>query len=126
MTFLRGWREHILAFFREPLPSLSLVSDADGLLKDERIYAALNKRSVEIVEEQDPIAFRYLYELKYREAVAAGNIRLVVRTGHDSFLGIPYDLLRLGRRLTFRLADLFPRLNSLVVKNWSPRSGNPL
>ena len=100
---------------------MSLASDPDGLLKDDRIYADLNKRAVEIVEEDDPIAFRYLYELKYRGAVAAGSIRLVVRTGQEDFRGIPYDLLRLGRKLTFRLADLFPKLNTLVVKELGPQ-----
>ena len=75
---------------------MSLVSDPDGLLKDDRIYADLNKRAVEIVEEDDPIAFRYLYELKYRGAVAAGSIRLVVRTGQEDFQGIPYDLYGWG------------------------------
>lgn len=118
---MHGWREYILSFFQEPLPSLSLVSDPDGLLKDERIYTLLNRRSVEIVEVGDPIAFRYLYELKYREAVIAERIRLVVRTEHGAFQEIPYDLLRLGRRLSFRLADLFPRLNPLVVKELGPQ-----
>jgi hypothetical protein len=118
---LHGWREYILSFFQEPLPSLFLVSDPDGLLKDERIYTSLNRRSVEIVEVGDPIAFRYLYELKYREAVNAGRIRLVVRTEQEAFQEIPYDLLRLGRRLSFRLADLFPKLNPLVVKELGPQ-----
>lgn len=118
---MSGWQERILTYFQEPIPGLSVVSDPDGLLKDDRTYAALRRRSVEIVEYNEPVAFRYLYESKYRENIEKSRACLVIRTDAEDFTRVSYDLLRAGRRLLFRLADIFPRLSPLAVKELEPR-----
>ena len=109
------WREQILRDFQPPLPPLTLVSDPDDLLLDEELLAALQARQVEMVDAGDPVAFRYLYEKKYRERVARRQVFLLIRT-RESVEGLPYDLIKQGRRLTFRLSSLFPGLSLPVIR----------
>ncbi len=64
---------------------------------------------------EDPITFRFAYESKYRDRIEGGDLSLVViLTEHE--LRLPYDLLQIGRQLSFSLQDLFPNLSYPVVK----------
>lgn len=110
-----SWRAQILRDFEPPLPSLMLASDPDDLLLDEAIVTVLQRWRVEMVEADDPVAFRYLYEKKYRQRVAAHQVSLLVRT-RGSVEELPYDILRKGHQLTFRLASLFSGLSMPVIR----------
>ncbi|HIP71717.1 MAG TPA: BREX-3 system phosphatase PglZ [Anaerolineae bacterium] len=109
----QSWRDAILAEFIPQLAPLTLVADPDSLLADERIQEALQGMGFEVVEYQDPIAFRYLFETTYRPRWEAGTqIELVValRFGEGDLNQLPYDLLQNGRRLAFSLSTIFPQL----------------
>lgn len=109
-----NWRETILREFDRPWP-LILASDPDNLLLDEAIVAALRQQKIEMMEADDPVAFRYLYEKKYRERVADRQVSLLVRTCGNAE-DLPYDLLKQGHLVTFRLSDLFAGLSAAVVR----------
>lgn len=110
-----NWREPILRAFEPPLSPLLLASDPDDLLLDEAIVAALQNRQVEMVEADDPVAFRYLYEKKYRKRVATHQVSLLVRT-RGNVEDLPYDLVSQGRLMTFRLNTLFAGLSMKVIR----------
>ena len=114
-----GWRDAILREFLPGAARLTLVADPDGLLLDARLLAALEERGFELLPFDDPVAFRFAYESRYREREDGGEAAglIVVRRGAEPDLGaLPCDLLRAGRRLAFSLADLFPRLSAPVVE----------
>jgi hypothetical protein len=113
---LSNWRFTILKDFEEPVPALSLVSDPDGLLLDESLLSQLAVKHIELIDYRDPVAFRYLYEKAYRPALAAGNIRLVVRTEAELEDVFPYDLLDSGRVLYYQVSTLFPGLSAPVIR----------
>jgi len=102
--------------FQEPVPPLSLVADPDHLLLDEILLSSLKDRQVEFIQYGDPVAFRYLFESRYRRALEERSLRLLVQVNDVPLEQIPYDLLQMGRKLTYRMQSIFPKLSPQVVK----------
>src|SRR5690242_1113903 len=113
-----SWRDHILQAFAPQIAHLTLVADPDGLLVEEGILQELHARGYELFTFNDPVAFRFTYEMQYRmrwnqnEATAQG---LILRTEAADLHSLPYDLLQAGRHLTFTLGELYPNLSAPVV-----------
>lgn len=108
-----SWRDSILSNFVKELNRLTLVADPDGLLAEEGMQAALKGKGFEVVEFQDPITFRYLFETNYRprwEAGEAVELVILLRSDQAGLNRLPYDYLHAGRRLSFSLSELFPKL----------------
>ncbi len=116
MTPLSTWRDVVLLDFQEPVPALSLAADPDHLLLDEVLLSSLKDRQVEFIQYNDPVSFRYLFESRYRQAIAEKNIKLLVQVRDVPLEQLPYDLLQMGRQLTYRLQTIFPKLSPQVVK----------
>src|SRR5215471_4765819 len=113
-----SWRDHILQAFAPHAARLTLVADPDGLLIEEGILQDLQARGYEVLTWNDPVAFRFTYEMQYRarwnQHQSAEN-GLILRTEAADLHALPYDLLQAGRHLTFTLGELFPNLSSPVV-----------
>lgn len=112
------WRGQILQAFVPQVAPLTLVADPDGLLVEEKLTEGIRERGFEILDYDEPIAFRFAYESKFRSRPGSRNrTDLVVRfQGPQSELErLPNDLLEVGRRLIFSLADIFPALSYPVV-----------
>lgn len=118
-----SWRESILAHFAPDSSRLTLVADPDSLFAEDKLALGLRERGFDVIEYQDAIQFRYVYESTYRAAWdkedegAGEHPALVVLLRHDglSFDTLPYDVLIGGRKLSFTLGELFPRLSYPVV-----------
>jgi hypothetical protein len=71
----------------------------------------------------EPISFRYAYETRFRSRRDRGdrqNLKLclsplIVGFKGENFNILPYDLLQIGRQLSFHLSDIFPGLDYTVV-----------
>jgi hypothetical protein len=115
---MSSWRDQILKAFTPKVTRLTLVADPDGLLLEEGILEGIRARGFELMPLEDPIAFRYAYEAKFRSRWDRGEHTelVVVLRSQASHLGsLPYDLLQAGRRLSFNLGDIFPNLSYPVV-----------
>lgn len=92
-----------------------LVADPDGLLLEESVLAAVRARGFELLEFDDPVAFRYAYETRFRSRWDRGeetDAAVVLRcAGLDD---LPYDLLQAGRKVSFSLEAMFPGLSRSV------------
>jgi len=113
---MSSWRDEILNIFEKPLSSLYIMSDPDGLLNDEKILTELQKRNLTVIEIQDVISFRYIFETKYREALKNHELFLIVRTDKNNENTLPYDLLKMGSRHKVGLSTFFPKLSYPVMK----------
>ena len=93
-----------------------LLIDADRLAGETRFPDGFQAHGFEIVLYQDDLSFRIDYEekLKARE----GRIAVVVTP--DQY--VPYDLRRRMTTCVVSLADLFPRLNTAVLRGKSPET----
>lgn len=113
---MAGWREQILKEFQPGVARLFLVADRDGLIREEGVLQELRRRGFDLLYYEDPVAFRFLYESRYRKQVEEGSgAGLVVVVPEGNLDCIPYDLWQRGRRLHFSLADLFPCLDYGVL-----------
>ncbi|HXH09496.1 MAG TPA: BREX-3 system phosphatase PglZ [Alphaproteobacteria bacterium] len=113
-----SWQSQILREFPPGIARLTLVADPDGLLTEENIAAGLRERGFDLITFDDPMAFRYVYESKYRSRWDRGESAALVvalRASEQAWHEIPYDVLQVGRKLTFSLSELFPKLSYPVV-----------
>ncbi|MFH1980903.1 MAG: BREX-3 system phosphatase PglZ [Pseudomonadota bacterium] len=113
-----SWRDQILKEFTPKVARLTLAADPDGLLLEEGILEGIRERGFELIPFEDHIAFRYAYESKFRSRWDRGehtDLVVVLRSQASDLVGLPFDLLQAGRRLSFNLGDIFPNLSYLVV-----------
>jgi len=115
---MNNWRDQILKEFTPKIARLTLVADPDGLLLEEGILEGIRKRGFELIPFEDPIAFRYAYESKFRSHWDRGeqtDLVVVLHSHASDISSLPYDLLLAGRKLSFSLGEIFPRLSYPVV-----------
>ena len=87
------------------------MADPDGLLLEEGVIEGIRRRGFELIPFEDPVAFRYAYESRFRSRWDRGedtDLVVVRRSPASDLGGLPHDLLRAGRRLSFHLGDIFP------------------
>ena len=56
------WRDRILQSFTSSVARLTLAVDPDGLLLEAGLHEAIRERGFELIDFEDPIAFRFIYE----------------------------------------------------------------
>ncbi|HOO49874.1 MAG TPA: BREX-3 system phosphatase PglZ [Alphaproteobacteria bacterium] len=115
---MNSWREMILNEFTPNVAKLTLVADPDGLLLEEGILEGIHERGFELIPFEDHVAFRYVYESKFRSRWDRGehtDLVIVLRSAANELKNLPFDLLQAGRKLTFNLGDIFPNLSYPVV-----------
>ncbi|MCF4150289.1 BREX-3 system phosphatase PglZ [Dethiosulfovibrio sp. F2B] len=116
---MSSWRSTILENFVPNVAKLTLVSDPDCLLTEEKLAMGLRDRGFDLIEFNDPMEFRYAYESKYRSIWDRGeytDLVVVLRLQNAELESLPYDLLQAGRKLSFNLGDLFPNLSYPVIE----------
>jgi len=85
------------------------------------VLEALRAHGFDILSFEDPIAFRLVYESRYRcwwDAGEDGPRALIVRTERPDLQYLPYDLLQQSRHLSFSVHDLVPDLSYPVVREF--------
>src|SRR5690606_1399969 len=101
---MNSWRDQILKEFTPGIARLTLAADPDGLLLEEGVYEAIQERGFAVLPYDDPVAFRYVYESRFRSRWERGEDKAlvaVVPSGLGDLHTFPYDLLQLGRKLSF-------------------------
>lgn len=115
---MASWRDSILRNFQPKISRLTLVADPDGLLTEEGMLSSIRQRGFDLIPFDDPIAFRFAYESQYRSLWDQGqntDLVVVLRSSEPQLNKLPFDLLKVGRQLTFALHQLFPKLNYPVL-----------
>jgi hypothetical protein len=115
---MANWRDSILKHFQPRISRLTLVADPDGLLTEEGMLSAIRHRGFDLIPFDDPVAFRFAYESHYRSLWDQGqktDLVVVLRSAEQQLNKLPFDLLKVGRQLTFALHQLFPKLNYPVL-----------
>jgi len=115
---MSSWRDQILKEFTPNVARLTLVADPDGLLLEEGILEGIRERRFELIPFEDHVAFRYAYESKFRSRWDRGeqtDLVVVLRSQASDLGSLPFDLLHVGRKLSFNLGDIFPSLSYPVI-----------
>ncbi|KFI24051.1 BREX-3 system phosphatase PglZ [Nitrosococcus oceani] len=116
---MSSWRDAILNDFVPNVSKLTLVADPDCLMTEEKLALELRGRGFDLIEFSDPVEFRYAYESKYRSIWDRGehtDLVVVLRLQDAELESLPYDLLQVGRKLSFNLGELFPYLSYPVIE----------
>lgn len=117
---MSSWRDAILSDFIPNVSKLTLVADPDSLLTEEKLALELRRRGFELIEFNDSVEFRYAYESQYRSVWDKGDhtdLVVILRLEDAELDLLPYDLLQVGRKLSFNLGDLFPSLSYAAIEN---------
>lgn len=116
---MNSWRNTILKDFVPNVAKLTLVSDPDCLMTEEKLALQLRERGFDLIEFDGPIEFRYAYESKYRSIWDRGehtDLVVILRLQNAELASLPYDLLQAERKLSFSLGDLFPNMSYPVIE----------
>ena len=115
---MADWRERILEGFTPRVARVTLAADPDGLLLEEVLLEAIRERGFGILVFENPVAFRFACESRFRSCWDRGetaDLVVVLPSAGQDFAALPYDLLQTGRQLSFSLGRLFPNLSYPVV-----------
>jgi hypothetical protein len=108
---MANWRDKILEQFVPKVSKLSLVSDPDNLLTEEKMAVALRNQGFDILEFNDAIEFGFAYESRYRSIWDKGldtELLVILHSKNDNLNTLPFDLLEAGRKFYFNIAEVFP------------------
>lgn len=114
-----NWRDSILKEFAPSSFRLTLVEDPDDLLLEEDVQQKVNDGGYELLEFDDPVAFRFAYESRFQSAWDMNEVTTtaaIVRY-KNNLHSLPHDLLARGRRLFFTLSSIFPNLSYSVISD---------
>jgi hypothetical protein len=112
------WQQAILSHFTPKRERMLLVIDPDNLMRDDALLAEVQNSNYDVLELDDEVSFRYMFERNYRSRWDDGEARHVVVVVHttDGERHIPYDLWKKSRRIELSVSALFPNLNAIVVR----------
>ena len=116
----RRLRDEILSRFTKGVSRITVADDPDGLLGEEGVLAMLEARGFDVLFFEDPVAFRFAYETRFRTAWDHGETFDLVVVGSDEETGLPFDLTAGAQRVSLRLDDFFPNLSPHVVRELDP------
>jgi len=112
------WRDKILEQFVPQISRLSIVSDPDNLLTEEKTTVLLRKSGFDILEFADSIEFRFAYESQYRSIWDKGlktELVVIIHTHKTDLNFLPYDLLQSGKKFYFSILDIFPMFSPAIL-----------
>jgi len=113
-----SWRDVILSEFIPNISKLTIVVDPDNLLTEEKLSLELKNRGFDIIDFNDYVEFRYDYESRYRtlwDQRKQTEQAVILRLHCSDSNILPYDLLKAGRELSFKLGDIFSNLSYSVI-----------
>lgn len=114
------WQNKILSqFVQNAGTKVWVVSDPDGLVRNEQILGQLQGRGFECLFFEDPIEFRYEYESRIRRAWERGDeLPLIILFDEriDGFNALPSDVLASACQMEFGVSSIFPQCDTDVVR----------
>lgn len=117
-----SWRDSILKQIVPQIYPFYLISDCDLLLTEEKLSQEL-LNNFDVVVYEDSLEFRYFFESKYR-AIWDNNKRfeliILLQNRMHQFNDMPYDILSLGKKISFDLQSIFPNLNCSIIEKLDP------
>src|SRR5438128_1810727 len=110
------WRDEILKKFTPALGRSVIVVDPDRLLTEPTVHEVLTGAGFNLLAFEDPIAFRFAYESKYRSHVDNGQPSdLIILYHGDAAQSLPFDVLARSERVALSLTDFFTNLSYPVI-----------
>ncbi|UED70184.1 MULTISPECIES: BREX-3 system phosphatase PglZ [Brevibacillus] len=113
------WRDAVLNHFNNHFSHLKIVTDPDGLLKDEKIINVLKDEGIEILEFQDRATFRFLFEKYFR---GKKEKHVLIYLNHDAVDMLPYDVMQSGQIIELKISQVFPDFSHHIIQQLDGRA----
>lgn len=120
---LTSWESKLVERIHPEISPLWAVEDLDGLFRSDKVSRLLTERGASIVLFDDPLMFRYFYEVEMRHRLESGEpcCYVLVLAGHpEGFRRLPADIYQACRRIEVALGDVFPKLTRSVLRELEP------
>jgi hypothetical protein len=118
------WRDKLLGEFTPGIGKTFVVADPDRLMTEPQLNEELTRKGFSILFYDDPVAFRFAYESKYRshfDAERSIDVIVAYHADKGSLNRLPCDLLARSNKLHFSLAELFPTFSYPVLSALPPQ-----
>ena len=118
MKSITDWRDQILREIGRHNGRTTVAFDPDELLLDERILAVIHQRQIELINYDDDLSFRFIFESRFRSRWDLGEkiqTRALIRTSGKDPESLPYDIVSSSVQVSFDLASIFPSISYQVV-----------
>ena len=118
-----SWESKLVERIHPEISPLWAVEDLDGLFRSDKVSRLLTGRGASIVLFDDPLMFRYFYEVEMRHRLESGECccYVLVLAGHpEGFRRLPADIYQACRRIEVALGDVFPKLTRSVLRELEP------
>jgi hypothetical protein len=115
--------EHLIQKIHAEVSPLWAVADGDGLFRNDEVARLLTERGAAVVQFDDPIAFRFIYEHEIRPRIdsgAPGCHVIIFEPGNDGFRCLPADIYESSHKIEVALGDVFPTLSRKVMRDLEP------
>jgi hypothetical protein len=115
--------EHLIQKIHAEVSRLWAVADGDGLFRNDEVARLLSERGAEVVQFEDPMAFRFIYEHEIRPRIdsgAPGCHVIVFEPGNDGSRCLPADIYETSHKIEVALGDVFPTLSRKVMRDLEP------
>lgn len=118
-NILSSWRKSLLDDLITDISKITLVFDSDSLLRDELLVRELFSRGFQLMELEDTIEFRYIFESRYRKILETDKSKeliIITQLSKSESSNIPFDILEKSRQITVELSSIFPNLSYSVLE----------
>lgn len=118
-NILNSWRKSLLDDLITGISKITLVFDPDSLLKDELLVRELFSRGFQLIELEDTIEFRYIFESRYRKILETNKSKeliIITQLSKSESSNIPFDILEQSRQIAVELSSIFPNLSHSVLE----------
>lgn len=109
-----NWEERIAKYFTSK-GSIYIVSDEHELIREKTVQEMLRVQNCNVHFYDDPVVFRYEYELIFRHIEKEQRPTLLIVIQDHQFNHIPYDVYINANRLTLSFETLFPNFDRSIV-----------
>ena len=110
----------MLECFQAPFPYLTLVSDPDRLLEDEKILSELSQQGLQIIKLEDRALFRFEFESLCTQQ--RQEISYIIITQLEDLKETPFDIWSSAYKVELRKGSLLPGLASSIVRQLDTRT----
>lgn len=109
-----GWTEKLKSYFLLE-GALYIAIDDNNVLTSTSVFNELGSSKLQLVNFDDPIELRYLYEQKFRHLSKEKRKSFIIIIRSAQFTHLPYDIIESAHRVDITLDKLFPLLDCVAM-----------
>lgn len=108
------WKKKILEHFLKKT-SIYIVNDIDEILNRKDVIEFLELNNINVLDFDDPVCFRYIYERNYR---FSSKQTLLIRIYCKDFESLPWDVYKRAFLINLDFNNIFPKMDRFILRKF--------